>query len=87
MKDDLDVKFATTTASLVGSLDPCALFNNNPTLRDPEMLALLSNKVIKSVQKEHMTTFHKRMPICDLALGLEFLQQYRFITTLILIQK
>ncbi len=40
-----------------------------------EMLASLSNKAMKSVQKEHMTTFHKRLPVCDLVLGAEFLQE------------
>jgi hypothetical protein len=39
------------------------------------MLVSLSNKVMESVRKEHMTTFHKRLPICDLSLGVEFLQQ------------
>jgi hypothetical protein len=39
------------------------------------MLASLSNKVMESVWKEHMTMFHERLLICDLALGLEFFQQ------------
>jgi hypothetical protein len=39
------------------------------------MLALLSNKAMESVQKEHMTTFHKKLPICDPTLGPEFLQK------------
>ncbi len=38
------------------------------------MLALLSNKAMETIQKEHMTTFYKILPICDPALGLEFLQ-------------
>jgi hypothetical protein len=39
------------------------------------MLVSLSNKAMESVRKEHMTTFHKRLPICDLAFGLEVFQQ------------
>jgi hypothetical protein len=38
------------------------------------MLVLLSNKAMETIQKEQMTTFHKILPICDPALGLEFLQ-------------
>jgi hypothetical protein len=45
------------------------------TLHDPYMLASLNSKSMESVQKEHMIAFHKRLPICDLALGVEFLQQ------------
>jgi hypothetical protein len=39
------------------------------------MLALLSNKAMESVQKEHMIAFHKRLHICEPTLGIEFLQQ------------
>jgi hypothetical protein len=39
------------------------------------MLASLSNKTMESVQKEHMTVFHKRLHVCDPALSIEFLQQ------------
>jgi hypothetical protein len=39
------------------------------------MLASLSTNAMESVRKEHMITFHKRLPICYLALGVEFLQQ------------
>jgi hypothetical protein len=46
----------------------------NPTLRNSKMLVLLDNKAKESVQKEHMTTFHKRLPIHDPTLGIEFLQ-------------
>jgi len=47
----------------------------NPTLWDPKMLVLLRNEAIENVQKEHMTTFHKRLLICDPTLCIEFLQQ------------
>jgi len=47
----------------------------NLALGNPKMLASLSNKAVESVWKEHMTSFHKRLPIYDLALGLEFFQQ------------
>jgi hypothetical protein len=39
------------------------------------MLASLSNKAMESVRKEYMTTFHKRLLLCDPTLGIEFLQQ------------
>jgi hypothetical protein len=39
------------------------------------MLASLSNKEMESVWKEHMTMFHKRLPVCELAFGPEFFQQ------------
>jgi hypothetical protein len=39
------------------------------------MLASLSTKAMENVQKEHMTMFHKWLPICDPAFGVEFLQQ------------
>ncbi len=39
------------------------------------MFAAQSNKTMESVQKEHMTMFHRRLPICDPTLGIEFLQQ------------
>ncbi len=38
-------------------------------------MASLSNKAMENVQKEHMTMFHKRLPVCDLALGPKILQQ------------
>jgi hypothetical protein len=43
--------------------------------QNPEMLALLSNKAMENVRKEHMTTFHKILLVCDLTLGPEFFQQ------------
>lgn len=30
---------------------------------------------METIQKEHMTTFHKKLLVCDPSLGLEFLQQ------------
>jgi len=39
------------------------------------MLVSLSNKAMESVRKEHTTSFHKRLLVCDLTLGFEFLQQ------------
>jgi len=39
------------------------------------MLGLLSNNVMENVRKEHMTTFHERLPICDHTLGLKFFKQ------------
>jgi hypothetical protein len=39
------------------------------------MLASLNTKAMENVQKEHMIAFHKWMLVCDLALGVEFLQQ------------
>jgi hypothetical protein len=39
------------------------------------MVASLSNKAMDSVQREHLTTFHKRLPICELTFGAEFFQQ------------
>ncbi len=30
---------------------------------------------METIQKEHMTTFHKRLLVCDASLGLKFLQQ------------
>jgi hypothetical protein len=35
VKNDPNVKFAIAIASLAGSFDPCALFNNNSFLSDP----------------------------------------------------
>ncbi len=60
----------------------------NLVLWNPKMLASLNNKAMESVRKEHMTMFHKRLLVCDLALGPEFFcNKYRFITTWILIHK
>jgi hypothetical protein len=55
----------------------CLYYANvqDPTFHDPYMLASLNTKAMESVRKEHMTAFHKQLPICDLALGAEFLQQ------------
>jgi hypothetical protein len=39
------------------------------------MMDLLNNKAMESVKKKHMTTFHKRLLVCDPTLGVEFLQQ------------
>jgi hypothetical protein len=39
------------------------------------MVASLSNKAMESVQREHLIAFHKRLPICEPALGIEFFQQ------------
>jgi hypothetical protein len=39
------------------------------------MLSSLNNKAMESAWKEHMTTFHKRLLVCDPSLGLEFFQQ------------
>jgi hypothetical protein len=39
------------------------------------MMPLLNNKAMESVWKERMTTFHKRLPVCDPTLGVEFFQQ------------
>ncbi len=47
----------------------------NLALQNLEMLASLSNKAMDSVQKEHMITFHKRLPICDPTIGPKFIQQ------------
>jgi len=44
-------------------------------LHDPKVLSSLSNKAMESVRKEHMITFHKKLPICDPSLGPKFLQQ------------
>jgi hypothetical protein len=41
------------------------------------MLVSLSNKAMENVQKEHMTTIHKILPICELAFHLKFLQQVK----------
>jgi hypothetical protein len=59
----------------------------NPILRDLGTLASLSYKAMENVQKEHMTTFHKRLPVCDPTLDLKFSNKYKFVTTWILTQK
>jgi hypothetical protein len=43
-------------------------------LKDPYQLEILSNKVMDVVRKEHIISFHKWLPICDLSLGLKFMQ-------------
>jgi len=43
-------------------------------LKDPYQLETLNNKAMDAVRKEHMIAFHKRLPICDLSLGLKFMQ-------------
>ncbi len=55
----------------------CLYYANIPNLIfwDMEMLTLLSNKAMDSVQKIHMIMFHKRLFICDPTLGVEFFQQ------------
>jgi hypothetical protein len=47
----------------------------NPTFCDLYMLASLSTKAMENVRKEHMITFHKRLPVCDPTLGVELFQQ------------
>ncbi len=47
----------------------------DPHIHNQNVLESLCNNAIKSVKKEHMTPFNKSLPMCDLALGLEFLQQ------------
>ncbi len=47
----------------------------DPIIQNSEMLASLSNEAMESVQKEHMTSFHKRLFVCDPALSTKFLQQ------------
>jgi hypothetical protein len=37
----------------------------DPIFRNPKMLALLNNEAMENAQKEHMTSFHKRLFICD----------------------
>jgi hypothetical protein len=44
-------------------------------LHDPKVLEMLSKKVMCAVRREHTTPFHKHLPICNPALGKEFLQQ------------
>jgi hypothetical protein len=41
----------------------------NLALCDLEMLSSLSNKAMENIRKEHMTIFHKRLPVCDPSLG------------------
>jgi hypothetical protein len=41
----------------------------DPTFCDLEVLSSLSNKAMESVKKEHMTTFHKKLHVCDPSLG------------------
>ncbi len=38
-------------------------------LRDLEMLVSVSNKAMENIQKEHMTKFHKWLPVYDALLG------------------
>jgi hypothetical protein len=45
----------------------------DPALKDPSQLETLSNKVMDLVYKEHMTTFHKQLLVCNPSLGLKFL--------------
>ncbi len=47
----------------------------DPALKDPDQLETLSNKVMDMVHKEHMTSFHKWLPVRDPSLGPEFLQE------------
>jgi hypothetical protein len=47
----------------------------DPTLRDPDQQETLSNKAMDAIYKEHMTAFHKRLPICDPSLGPNFLYE------------
>jgi len=42
---------------------------------------------MENVRKEHMTTFHKRLPVCDPTLDPKFSNKYKFTTTWILTQK
>jgi hypothetical protein len=44
-------------------------------LRDLNQLETLNNKAMDMVDKEHMIVFHKQLLICDLSLGLKFLQE------------
>jgi hypothetical protein len=46
----------------------------DPALHDSEVLSSLNNKTMESIRKEHMTTFHKKLHVCDPSLGPEFLQ-------------
>ncbi len=47
----------------------------DPVLRDPKVLSSLSNKAMQCVRKEHMTTFQKRLHVCDPSFGPIFFQQ------------
>ncbi len=47
----------------------------DPTLKDSNQLETLSNKAMDVIHKEHMTTFHKQLHVCDLSLGLEFVHK------------
>jgi hypothetical protein len=42
---------------------------------DSKVLSSLSNKAMENIKKEHMTTFHKRLLVCDPSFGPKFLQQ------------
>jgi hypothetical protein len=47
----------------------------NPTSKDPNQLETLSNRTMDAVRKEHMTTFHKWLHVCDPSLNPKFLQE------------
>jgi hypothetical protein len=53
----------------------CCTYVVDLALRDPNQLETLNNKAMDAVQEEHMTTFHKRLPVCDPSLGPKFLQE------------
>jgi hypothetical protein len=44
-------------------------------LKNSNQLETLSNKAMDVVCKEHMTTFHKRLHVCNLSLGSKFLHE------------
>lgn len=44
-------------------------------LEESDQLETLNNKAMDEIRKEHMTSFHKWMPICDPSLGLKFLHE------------
>jgi len=48
-------------------------------LKDPYPLETLSNKAMDTIHKEHMTTFHKQLPICKLSLGSKFLHEVQIL--------
>ncbi len=47
----------------------------DPALRDSDQLETLSNKAMDAIYKEHMTAFHKWLPVCDPSLGPKFLYE------------